>query len=132
MCVCQGVEVVAVGIGGKEAAKKFAKLNAFPEELLYYDENGQCCELQCVLQCSVLQCVLQCVLHCVAVCSSILQRALECALQRLLQRVLHLNTFPEKFLYYDENGQCSQLQCELQCVLQCSVLQCVLHCVALC
>jgi len=39
----QGVEVVAVGIGGKEAAKKFAKLNDFPEELLYYDEQGACC-----------------------------------------------------------------------------------------
>jgi len=24
-------------------------LNAFPEELLYHDENSLCCELQCVL-----------------------------------------------------------------------------------
>jgi len=68
------VEVVAVGIGGKEAAKKFAKLNAFPEELLYYDENGQCCELQlCVVQC------VACVALCLSVLQSVLQRVLECS-----------------------------------------------------
>ena len=39
----KGVEVVAVGIGGKEAAKKFAQLVDFPEELLYYDPDGACC-----------------------------------------------------------------------------------------
>lgn len=39
----KGVEVVAVGIGGRESGKLFAQLVDFPEELLYYDEAGACC-----------------------------------------------------------------------------------------
>jgi len=38
----QGVEVMAVGIGGASAAKLFAKRTGFPEELLYYDETAAC------------------------------------------------------------------------------------------
>ena len=39
----QGVEVKAVGIGGRDAAKRFAALVGFPEEHLYYDPEAACC-----------------------------------------------------------------------------------------
>jgi hypothetical protein len=41
--------VVAVGIGGREAGKKFADLVGFPEDLLYYDSIAACCA---ALECS--------------------------------------------------------------------------------
>ena len=40
----KGVEVVAIGIGSRDAGKKFAKLVDFPEENLYYDADGCCCD----------------------------------------------------------------------------------------
>ena len=44
-----GVRVMAVGIGGREAGKKFAELVGFPEKYLYYDQDARACEaLGCV------------------------------------------------------------------------------------
>ena len=40
---------MAVGIGGREAGKKFAELVGFPEKYLYYDQDARACEaLGCV------------------------------------------------------------------------------------
>jgi len=39
----QGVEVMAIGIGGEAAAKEFAKNTNFPTDCLYFDETAECC-----------------------------------------------------------------------------------------
>lgn len=39
----QGVEVIAIGIGGEVAAKEFAKNTMFPTDCLYFDASAQCC-----------------------------------------------------------------------------------------